>query len=37
VRDFVRVWTKVMNADRFDLADQGKGAQAAAQEPAPAK
>ena len=21
VRDFVRAWTKVMNADRFDLAD----------------
>jgi catalase-peroxidase len=26
VRDFVRVWTKVMNADRFDLVEQGQRA-----------
>jgi catalase-peroxidase len=29
VRDFVKAWTKVMNADRFDLADKPKTLQAA--------
>ena len=28
-KDFVKAWTKVMNADRFDLADQPKTLQAA--------
>ena len=29
VQDFVKAWVKVMNADRFDLADQPKALQAA--------
>jgi catalase-peroxidase len=29
VKDFVKAWTKVMNADRFDLADKPKTLQAA--------
>ncbi|NGX96778.1 MAG: catalase-peroxidase, partial [Candidatus Afipia apatlaquensis] len=29
IKDFVKAWTKVMNADRFDLADQPKTLQAA--------
>jgi catalase-peroxidase len=29
VKDFVKAWTKVMNADRFDLSDQPKTLQAA--------
>ena len=29
VKDFVKAWTKVMNADRFDLADQPTTLQAA--------
>ena len=37
VRDFVRAWTKVMNADRFDLAGRGAKSAAAAREPELAK
>ena len=37
VRDFVAVWTKVMNADRFDLTAKGKPAAASAREPELAK
>ncbi|WP_294123960.1 catalase/peroxidase HPI [Sphingomonas sp.] len=37
VRDFIKVWTKVMNADRFDLARHGSASGAAAREPALAK
>ena len=29
IKDFVKAWTKVMDADRFDLADQPKALQAA--------
>ena len=29
VKDFVKAWTKVMNADRFDLADKPQTLQAA--------
>ena len=29
VKDFVRAWTKVMNADRFDIADKPQTLQAA--------
>ena len=37
VRDFIAVWTKVMNADRFDLTSKGTKPQAAEREPAMAK
>ncbi|NUT01212.1 MAG: catalase/peroxidase HPI [Sphingomonas sp.] len=37
VRDFVRAWTKVMNADRFDLAGRGARPATAAREPELAK
>jgi catalase-peroxidase len=37
VRDFVAVWTKVMNADRFDLRSKGSKAAASSREPEMAK
>jgi catalase-peroxidase len=37
VRDFISAWTKVMNADRFDLTSNGSSAQASEREPAMAK
>src|SRR5207253_11229082 len=37
VRDFVAAWTKVMNADRFDLRAKGGMSQARAREPELAK
>ncbi|WP_051531380.1 catalase/peroxidase HPI [Sphingomonas sp. URHD0057] len=37
VRDFIAVWTKVMNADRFDLRANGAASQARAREPELAK
>jgi catalase-peroxidase len=37
VRDFVAAWTKVMNADRFDLTSSGQASQATQREPALAK
>jgi catalase-peroxidase len=37
VRDFVKAWTKVMNADRFDLAAGGSKSSASAREPELAK
>ncbi len=37
VRDFVRAWTKVMNADRFDLGRHGETARVQAREPELAK
>jgi catalase-peroxidase len=41
VRDFVRAWTKVMNADRFDMVHSGKArtanAELASVEPVPAE
>jgi catalase-peroxidase len=37
VRDFIKAWTKVMNAGRFDLTSKGSASGAAAREPAMAK
>ena len=37
VRDFIAAWTKVMNADRFDLRRPAKAARSAAPEPVMAK
>ncbi len=37
VRDFVAAWTKVMNADRFDLSRKAARSSASAREPAMAK
>ena len=37
VKDFIAVWTKVMNADRFDLTAKGKARAAPAREPELAK
>ena len=37
VRDFIRAWTKVMNADRFDLAHRGAASKTGAREPELAK
>jgi catalase-peroxidase len=37
VKDFIAAWTKVMNADRFDLKRTGEKADARAREPAMAK
>jgi catalase-peroxidase len=37
VRDFVKVWTKVMNADRFDLPQESTGEPVGIAEPAMAK
>ncbi|MCL6739814.1 catalase/peroxidase HPI [Sphingomonas sp. RB56-2] len=37
VRDFIKVWTKIMNAGRFDLTQSGSASGAAALEPALAK
>jgi catalase-peroxidase len=37
VRDFVKAWTKVMNADRFDLTGKGNNAPASARAPELAK
>jgi catalase-peroxidase len=37
VRDFVKAWTKVMNADRFDLTGTTSGSRADVREPALAK
>ena len=37
VRDFIKAWTKVMNADRFDLQRPSTAAKPAAREPAMAK
>jgi len=37
VHDFIAAWTKVMNADRFDLRTKGRASQAQAREPEMAK
>jgi catalase-peroxidase len=37
VRDFIAAWTKVMNADRFDLRTPGRASQAHTREPEMAK
>jgi catalase-peroxidase len=37
IRDFVKAWTKVMNADRFDVRSAGRSSQAQAREPEMAK
>ena len=37
MRDFIAAWTKVMNADRFDLQARGGASQASAREPELAK